>query len=75
MNARNRVVSAQAKIDVNTGPSVNLQFGGSLNYSTGTNWGRNGSLLNFGNFGEYNKFGNIFNLERALKTGEIVNPN
>lgn len=27
------------------------------------------------NFGEYNKFGNIFNLERALKTGEIVNPN
>ena len=54
MNARNRVVSAQAKIDVNTGPSVNLQFGGSLNYSTGTNWGRNGSLLNFGNFGEYN---------------------
>ncbi len=54
MNARNRVVSAQAKIDVNTGPSVNLQFGGSLNYSSGTNWGRNGSLLNFGNFGEYN---------------------
>ena len=54
MNARNQVLSAQAKIDVNTGPTINLQFGGSLNYSTGSNWGRNGSLLNFGNFGEYN---------------------
>ena len=54
MNARNQVLSAQAKIDVNTGPTINLQFGGSLNYSTGSNWGRTGSLLNFGNFGEYN---------------------
>ena len=53
MNARNRVFSAQGKIDVNTGATTNLQFGGSLNYSTGSNWGRNGSLLNFGNFGEY----------------------
>ena len=32
MNARNTNVSAQGKIDVNTGPSVNLTFGGSLNY-------------------------------------------
>ena len=38
MNARNQVLSAQAKIDVNTGPTINLQFGGSLNYSTGSNW-------------------------------------
>jgi hypothetical protein len=27
------------------------------------------------NFGEYNKFGNIFNLERAFKTGEIISLN
>lgn len=36
MNAANTNISAQAKIDVNTGPSVNLTFGGSLNYYTGT---------------------------------------
>ncbi len=53
MNARNTVISAQAKIDVNTGPSVNLQFGGSLNYSYGSNYSFAGSLLNFGNFGVY----------------------
>jgi hypothetical protein len=27
------------------------------------------------NFGEYNKFGNIFNFERAFKTGEIISLN
>lgn len=26
------------------------------------------------NLGVYNKFGNIFNLEKAFKTGEVVNP-
>ncbi|MEN9301958.1 MAG: hypothetical protein RL264_387 [Bacteroidota bacterium] len=51
MNARNTVVSGQAKIDVNTGPTVNLQFGGSLNYSNGSNYSYFNSLLNFQNFG------------------------
>ena len=51
MNARNTVFSSQAKIDVNTGPSMNLTFGGSLNYSTGNNYSYSGSLLNFTNFG------------------------
>ena len=62
MNARSSSLSAQAKIDVNTGPSVNLQFGGSLNYSNGNNYSYSGSLLNFGNFGvseslDYRLFG------------------
>jgi hypothetical protein len=51
MNARNSVFSASGKIDVNTGPSVNLQFGGSLNYSQGTSYNYAGSLLNFTNYG------------------------
>lgn len=54
MNARNTTVSASAKIDVNTGPSVNLTFGGSLNYSTGKAYSRTGALLNFTNFGTSN---------------------
>ena len=53
MNARGTTVSAQAKIDVNTGPSVNLTFGGSMNYSYGSNYSYSGSLLNFTNFGVY----------------------
>lgn len=53
MNARNTTVSGQAKIDVATGPSVNLTFGGSMNYSWGSNYSRTGSLLNFQNFGAY----------------------
>jgi len=51
MNARNTNVSGQMKIDVNTGPSVNLSFGGSLNYARGNSYNYAGSLLNFGNFG------------------------
>jgi hypothetical protein len=51
MNARNTTVSASGKIDVNTGPSVNLTFGGSLNYNFGKNYSYSGSLLNFTNFG------------------------
>lgn len=51
MNARRQVVSGQGKIDVNTGPSMNLSFGGSLNYSSGNNYSYAGSLLNFSNFG------------------------
>jgi hypothetical protein len=45
------VDAAQAKIDVNTGPTVNLTFGGSMNYSYGSNYSYGGSLLNFTNFG------------------------
>jgi hypothetical protein len=51
MNARSTTVSGQAKIDVNTGPSVNLTFGGSMNYAFGKNYSYGGSLLNFSNFG------------------------
>jgi hypothetical protein len=53
MNARRSVFSAQTKIDVNTGPSVNLTFGGSLNYGSGSNYSYAGSLLNFENFGAF----------------------
>jgi hypothetical protein len=53
MNARRTVISGQAKIDVNTGPSVNLTFGGSMNYNFGSNYSYGGSLLNFENFGAY----------------------
>jgi len=53
MNARSTNVSGQAKIDVNTGPSVNLSFGGSLNYNWGSSYSYSGSLLNFQNFGAY----------------------
>jgi len=51
MNARQTTLSASGKIDVKTGPSVNLTFGGSLNYDNGTNFSRSNSLLNFTNFG------------------------
>jgi hypothetical protein len=53
MNARRSVFSAQTKIDVNTGPSVNLTFGGSMNYGSGSNYSYAGSLLNFENFGAF----------------------
>jgi hypothetical protein len=53
MNARITNVSAQAKIDVNTGPSVNLSFGGSMNYRFGSSYNYANSLLNFQNFGAF----------------------
>lgn len=53
MNARRSVLSASGKIDVNTGPSVNLTFGGSLNYNYGKNYSYESSLLNFTNFGDF----------------------
>ncbi len=64
MNARNTNISAQLKIDVNTGPSVNLSFGGSMNYSKGNIYSRSNSLLNFSNFGinqslDYRVFGRL----------------
>ena len=54
MNARRRSLTSAVKIDVNTGPSVNLTFGGSLNYNTGKIYDRNSSLMNFTNFGTSN---------------------
>lgn len=64
MNANSSVLSGQVKIDVNTGPTVNLTFGGSMNYSNGKLYDRNGSLLNFQNFGtrtmfDYRFFGRL----------------
>lgn len=53
MNARTSSVAVQGKIDVNTGPSMNLTFGGSLNYGWGNVYSRAGSLFNFSNFGAY----------------------
>lgn len=52
MNAKRSTVSASGKIDVNAGPSVNLTFGGSLNYNYGKDYSRSNSLLNFTNFGD-----------------------
>ncbi len=53
MNARASTLSAQAKIDVNTGPTVNISFGGSMNYGWGSIYSRSNSLFNFSNFGAY----------------------
>ena len=53
MNARTSSLSAQGKIDVNTGPSANLSFGGSFNRAWGKAYSRTGSLFNFSNFGDY----------------------
>ena len=79
MNARSTIFSAQAKIDVNTGPSVNIQFGGSLNYSFGNSYTYGGSLLNFENFGvskslDYRLFGRLtqrFNNEKEGSSSRI----
>ncbi len=79
MNARNTTISAQGKIDVNTGPTVNVQFGGSLNYSKGNNYSYGGSLLNFQNFGfseslDYRVYGKLsqrFNNEREGSSSKI----
>lgn len=79
MNARSTVFSGQAKIDVNTGPSVNLQFGGSLNYSNGSSYNYAGSLLNFQNFGvskslDYRVFGRLtqrFNNDKEGSSSKI----
>lgn len=54
MNARSKTLTSALKIDVNTGPSVNLTFGGSLNYNSSKIYNRRGSLLNFTNFGVAN---------------------
>lgn len=51
MNSQRTVISAAGKIDVNTGPTVNLTFGGSLNYNYGKVYSYYNSLFNFENFG------------------------
>lgn len=56
MNARSSDLSAQAKLDFNVGPSANLTFGGSMNYSKGSIYDRTSSLFNFQNFGESKDF-------------------
>ena len=79
MNARNTTISAQGKIDVNTGPTVNVPFGGSLNYIRGNNYSYGGSLLNFQNFGfseslDYRVYGKLsqrFNNEREGSSSKI----
>lgn len=55
MNARRRVISGTAKLDVATGPKTNLSFGGSMNYSGGSNYNYENSLFNFNNFGVDNQ--------------------
>ncbi|MFK8037329.1 MAG: carboxypeptidase regulatory-like domain-containing protein [Crocinitomicaceae bacterium] len=56
MNNRGQNYSASAKLDVNAGPTMNLTFGGSLNYSRNNQYNRTNSLLNFENFGEETNF-------------------
>jgi len=51
MNTRNRNASAAGKIDVNVGPSMNLTFGGSMNWRKGNGYSYSNSLMNFDNFG------------------------
>ncbi|HIP36516.1 MAG TPA: TonB-dependent receptor [Crocinitomix sp.] len=51
MNTRSRSYSAAGKIDVNVGPSMNLTFGGSMNYRNSNIYSYSNSLMNFDNFG------------------------
>lgn len=64
MNVARGVFSGQAKLDVNTGPSMNLSFGGSMNLNNSKASSYNGSLLNFENYGDvksldYRVFGRL----------------
>jgi len=77
MNARQTVVSGQAKIDFNLGPTVNLTFGGSMNYSYGSNYSFAGSLMNFQNFGvykslDYRVFGRLTQRFTNTKEGSSI---
>jgi hypothetical protein len=51
-NAAAQSVSAAGKIDVNTGPNVNLTFGGQFNYAAGADYGFTNSLMNWENNSE-----------------------
>ena len=52
MNSRSTALSLNGKIDVRTGPSVNLTFGGTVNYNLSKLNSRQSSLLNFANNGD-----------------------
>jgi len=54
MNSQRAIFSAAAKIDVNTGPTTNVTFGGSMNYNYGQSYSYANSLFNFENFGYNN---------------------
>ncbi len=79
MNSRRRNYSAAGKIDVNVGPSMNLAFGGSMNYGGGKSNSFFNSLMNFDNFGEtvnydwrvYGKFTQRFNNNVEGSTARI----
>ncbi len=51
MNTRRRAYTAAGKIDVNVGPTMNLTFGGSMNYRKSNIYSYSNSLMNFDNFG------------------------
>jgi hypothetical protein len=53
MNAGTSAFTSNAKIDVKTGPTINLTFGGTFNYNFGKQYSYTGSLLNFTNNGNY----------------------
>jgi hypothetical protein len=79
MNNRGQSYSAAGKIDVNAGPTMNLTFGGSMNYRNNSEYSRNNSLLNFENFGQaidydwrvYGKFTQRFNNNVEGSTSKI----
>lgn len=50
-NMANRRASVAGKIDVNTGPNINLTFGGSLDYNNFRDASWANTLMNYGNFG------------------------
>lgn len=51
-NTSNYSVNLSGKIDVRTSKTINLSFGGSLNYFKGNNYSYGNSLLNFANNSE-----------------------
>ena len=53
MNAATSAFTSTAKIDVKTGPTINLTFGATFNYNFGKQYDFNNSLLNFANNGDY----------------------
>ena len=79
MNNRGQSYSAAGKLDVNAGPTMNLTFGGSMNYRNNSQYSRNNSLLNFENFGQavdydwrvYGKFTQRFNNNVEGSTSKI----
>lgn len=79
MNASRSTLSAAGKLDVNTGPTVNLTFGGSMNASWGTNYSYANSVFNFENFGVnnaldwrvYGRFTQRFKIDREGSSSKV----